>query len=95
MSDKAGPSQVLTQSAQEKLAQFVQRIERLEEEKANTAGDIKEVYAEAKGLGYDTKALRAIIRDRKKDAEERETEREMVDLYAGALAKLDSIVASI
>ena len=53
--------------AQDQLRAFIERIERLEEEKQAIAGDIKEVYAEAKGNGFDTKVLRTIIRIRKQD----------------------------
>ena len=80
-----GPMQHLTQSAQEKLTQFVAKIERLEEEKKGTADEIKETYAEAKALGFDSKALRAIIRLRKQDREERETLEQIVNLYLGVL----------
>ena len=64
---------------------FIERIERLEEEKKTIADDIKEVYAEAKGNGFDTKALRTIIRLRKKDQAERQEEEAILDLYKAAL----------
>ena len=67
------------------LRAFIERIERLEEEKQTIADDIKEVFAEAKGTGFDTKAMRTIIRLRKKDKAEREEEEAMVDLYMTAL----------
>src|SRR5688572_18974888 len=57
--------------AQDQIKAFIERIERLEEEKAAIAGDIKEVYAEAKGNGFDTKVLRKIISIRKQDANDR------------------------
>ncbi|SFI56576.1 DUF2312 domain-containing protein [Aerobium aerolatum] len=67
------------------LRAFIERIERLEEEKQTIADDIKEVFAEAKGTGFDTKAMRTIIRLRKKDRAEREEEEAMIDLYMSAL----------
>lgn len=64
---------------------IVERIERLEEEKAALAADIKEVYAEAKGHGFDMKVLRKVVRVRAMDAAERSTEEEMLDLYLSAV----------
>ncbi|MGA0532305.1 DUF2312 domain-containing protein [Hansschlegelia sp. KR7-227] len=71
--------------AAEELKQFVERIERLEEEKAGLMGDIKEVMAELKGRGFDTKAVRTIIRLRKKDKNERQEEEAILELYMQAL----------
>ncbi len=67
------------------LRQLIERIERLEEEKAALQDDIKEVMAEAKGRGYDTKAIRTIIRLRKKDPNERQEEEALIELYMNAL----------
>lgn len=67
------------------LRAFIERIERLEEEKKTIADDIKEVFAEAKGTGFDTKAMRTIIRLRKKDQAERQEEESILDLYMAAL----------
>ena len=67
------------------LRSFVERIERLEEEKKSLADDIRDVYAEAKGNGFDTKVLRQVIRLRKKDAAERQEEEAILDLYMHAL----------
>lgn len=67
------------------LRAFVERIERLEEEKKTIAEDIKEVYAEAKGTGFDVKAVRVIVRLRKKDDNERREEEAIIDLYKAAL----------
>jgi uncharacterized protein (UPF0335 family) len=67
------------------LRAFVERIERLEEDKKTVAEDIKEVYAELKGTGFDTKAVRTIIRLRKKDQAERQEEETILDLYKNAL----------
>jgi uncharacterized protein (UPF0335 family) len=67
------------------LRAFIERIERLEEEKQTIADDIKDVYAEAKGTGFDVKALRTIVRLRKKDQTERQEEEAILDLYKAAL----------
>ena len=67
------------------LRALIERIERLEEEKKTIADDIKEVFAEAKGTGFDTKAMRTIIRLRKKDQAERQEEDAILDLYMAAL----------
>jgi uncharacterized protein (UPF0335 family) len=67
------------------LRAFIERIERLEEEKKTISDDIKEVFAEAKGTGFDTKAMRTIIRLRKKDQAERQEEETILDLYKAAL----------
>ena len=64
---------------------MIERIERLEEEKKTIADDIKEVFAEAKGTGFDTKAVRTIIRLRKKDQAELLEEEAIIDLYKAAL----------
>jgi uncharacterized protein (UPF0335 family) len=77
-----------TTFAQGQLRSIVERIERLEEEKKTIAADIKEVYAEAKGHGFDTKILRKVISLRKKEAAEREEEQSMLDLYLSALGML-------
>ena len=67
------------------LRAFIERIERLEEEKKTIADDIKEVYAEAKGTGFDTKAMRKLVTLRKKDQAERQEEEAVLDLYKNAL----------
>jgi uncharacterized protein (UPF0335 family) len=71
--------------AADQLKSLIERIERLEEEKAGIAGDIKEVYAEAKGNGFDTKVLRKIIALRKRDYAERKEEEAILELYLQAL----------
>jgi uncharacterized protein (UPF0335 family) len=68
-----------------KLRLFVARIERLEEEKAALMADIKEVYAEAKSFGFDTKVLRKVIAQRKKDQAEVDEQQALFDLYWGAV----------
>ncbi len=71
--------------AQDQIKAFIERIERLEEEKAAISGDIKEVYAEAKGNGFDTKVLRKIISIRKQDHNERLEQEALLELYLTAL----------
>lgn len=71
--------------ASAELRQIIERVERLEEEKAAIQGDIKDVMSEAKGRGYDTKAIRTIIRLRKKDANERLEEEIILQTYMAAL----------
>lgn len=71
--------------AQEKLKSFVERIERLETEKTELAGDIREVYAEAKGNGFDTKIMRQVIRLRKMEVADRREQDELLELYRRAL----------
>src|SRR5690606_20094623 len=67
------------------LRAFIERIERLEEEKKTISDDIKEVYAEMKGNGFDVKAVRTIVRLRKKDQAERQEEEAILELYKAAL----------
>lgn len=71
--------------ARDQLRAFVERIERLEEEKKALTDDISEVFAEAKGNGFDTKALRQLIRIRKQDRAERQEQEAILDLYMHAL----------
>lgn len=79
------PAEGASTVAAERLRSFLERVENLEEEKANIMGDIKEIYAEAKGEGYDTKILRQIIRLRKMDRAERQEQEALLDLYLSAL----------
>lgn len=83
-----------TSFAQGQLKSLVERIERLEEEKKVIAGDVKEIYAEAKANGFDTKILRKVIALRKKDRHEREEEEAMLDLYLNALGMLPAEAAA-
>jgi uncharacterized protein (UPF0335 family) len=71
--------------AADQLKAFIERIERLEEEKAGIAGDIREIFGEAKGNGFDTKAMRKILALRKKDFSERQEEEAILELYMQAL----------
>lgn len=73
--------------AAERLRSIIERIERLEEEKAAIMGDVKEVYAEAKGEGYDTKTLRQVVRLRKMDRAQRQEQEALLDLYLSALGE--------
>jgi uncharacterized protein (UPF0335 family) len=75
----------LQTSAKDQLRTIVARIERLEEEKAALAADLREVYAEAKGNGFDVKALRSVIRLRKQDANKRREEEAVLATYLHAL----------
>jgi uncharacterized protein (UPF0335 family) len=77
-----------TRIARDQLKSIVERIERLEEEKAALSEDIKEVYAEAKANGYDTKILRTVIRLRKQDSAERQEQDALLDLYLAALGMM-------
>ena len=74
-----------TAVAASQLRSFIERIERLEGEKKTISDDIKEVYAELKGSGFDSKAVREVIRLRKKEDHERQEEEAMVKLYKDAL----------
>lgn len=86
MSDEAeNPRAVSGGNIQGQLKSIVERVERLEEDKKAVADDIKQVYAEAKANGFDTKILRKVIAARKKDAREREEEAAIMELYYRAL----------
>lgn len=71
--------------AADHLRSYIERIERLEEDKAAIAEDIKEVYAEAKGTGFDVKIMRQIVRLRKMDASDRQEMEHILELYKSAL----------
>ncbi len=80
----------IAQAAKDQLRSFVERIERLEEEKAALAGDIKDLYAQAKSTGFDTKALRTVVRLRKQDATERRDHEAVLATYMHALGMLEA-----
>jgi uncharacterized protein (UPF0335 family) len=80
-----GKEHVATRFAKDQLKAIVERIERLEEEKKAIADDIRDVYGEAKGNGYDVKALRTVIRLRKQDKDERAEQEAILDTYLHAL----------
>jgi len=79
---------VLNASAQGRLRTIIERLERLEEDKQAIMGDMKEVFAEAKGEGYDVKTLRKVIRIRKLDKAKRQEEEAILDLYLAALGEI-------
>jgi uncharacterized protein (UPF0335 family) len=78
--------------AVERLRSFIERIERLEEERRALSGDIKEVYAEAKGTGFEPKIMRQIIKIRKMDKDEVDEEESLLDLYKRALGMMPEAV---
>jgi uncharacterized protein (UPF0335 family) len=85
----AAQEQPATRFAKDHLKAFVERIERLEEEKKTISDDIRDVYAEAKGSGFDAKALRAIVRLRKLDTDERKEQEAILETYMHALGMLN------
>ena len=82
------PEAAKTRFAKDQLKAFVERIERLEEEKKAISDDIRDVYAESKANGFDVKALRAVVRMRKQDANERTEHQLILDTYLNALGML-------
>ena len=78
-----------TKFAKDQLKAIIERIERLEEEKKTISDDIRDVYAEAKGNGFDVKALRTIVRLRKQDVDERKEEEAVLETYMHALGMLN------
>jgi uncharacterized protein (UPF0335 family) len=86
--EEGGTEHAHTRFAREQLKAFVERIERLEEEKKATQDDIKDVYAEAKGNGYDVKALRKVVSLRKQDADKRQEEQAVLETYLHALGMI-------
>jgi uncharacterized protein (UPF0335 family) len=84
-----GPADAATSdSSGARLKSFIERIERLEEEKKGISEDIKEVYAEAKGTGFDVKIMRQIVRLRKMESADRREQEELLDLYMRALGMI-------
>ncbi len=86
---EANQEQPATRFAKDQLKAIIERIERLEEEKKATSDDIRDVYAEAKGTGFDIKALRTIVRLRKQDTDERREQQEILDTYMHALGMVN------
>lgn len=74
-----------TRFSRDQLKAIIERVERLEEEKKTISDDIRDIYAEAKGNGYDVKALRTIVRMRKQDANERAEQEEILESYMHAM----------
>lgn len=88
MADDAPTIDILNSSAQSQLKSIIERIERLELDKAAVMEDLKGVYAEAKGNGFDTKVLRKVVRLRKQDTAKRQEEEALLDLYLSAIGGL-------
>jgi uncharacterized protein (UPF0335 family) len=87
MSDDNAHGDILNQAAQGQLKSIIERVERLEQEKAEVSEQIKEVFAEAKGNGFDVKILRKVIRIRKQDRAKRMEEDAILDLYLSAIGE--------
>jgi uncharacterized protein (UPF0335 family) len=81
-------SEAVTQFSKDQLKSIIERIERMEEEKSVIASDIRDIYAEAKGNGYDVKALRTIVRMRKQDPNERAEAETLLETYMHALGMI-------
>ena len=88
MADDASSVDVLNATAQTQLKTVIERIERLEEDKAGVMADLKEVYAEAKGNGFDVKIIRKVVRLRKQDRAKRQEEEAILDLYLSAVGEV-------
>jgi uncharacterized protein (UPF0335 family) len=86
--DASAHTDVLNGTAQTQLKSIIERVERLEQEKAEISEQIKEVFAEAKGNGFDVKILRKIVRIRKQDRAKRMEEEAILDLYLSALGEI-------
>jgi uncharacterized protein (UPF0335 family) len=86
--DASAHPDVLNATAQGQLKSIIERVERLEQEKAEIAEQIKEVFAEAKGNGFDTKVLRKVVRIRKQDRAKRMEEEAILDLYLSAIGEV-------
>ena len=80
--------------AGDRLKSFIERIERLEEERRTLGADLKEVYAEAKGTGFDTKIMRQIVRLRRMDKDDLDEQETLLDVYKRALGMLPEEPAS-
>ncbi|WP_374655820.1 DUF2312 domain-containing protein [Phenylobacterium sp.] len=88
MSDDNSHGDILNQAAQGQLKSIIERIERLEQEKTEISEQIKEVFAEAKGNGFDVKVLRKVVRIRKQDRAKRLEEEAILDLYLSAIGEI-------
>jgi uncharacterized protein (UPF0335 family) len=88
MADGSAHPDILNQTAQGQIKSIVERIERLEVEKAEVAEQIKEVFSEAKGNGFDVKALRSVIRLRRIDRAKRAEMEAILDLYLSAIGEI-------
>jgi len=85
----AASSDAAHRFAKDQLKAFIERVERLEEEKKALSDDIRDVYAEAKGNGFDVKALRTVVRLRKQDVDERKEQEAILETYLQALGMLN------
>ena len=88
MADDSAHIDILNTTAQGQLKSIIERIERLEQEKSEIAEQIKEVFAEAKGNGFDVKVLRKVVRIRKQDRAKRLEEEAITDLYLSAMGEI-------
>ena len=88
MADDSSSIDVLNGTAQTQLKTIIERIERLEEDKAAVMADLKEVFAEAKGNGFDVKIINKVIRIRKQDRAKRQEEEAILDLYLSAIGEI-------
>ncbi len=86
--DNSAHPDILNQAAQGQLKSIIERVERLEVEKGEVAEQIKEVYAESKGGGFDTKIIRKVVKIRKMDRAKRQEEEALLDLYLSAIGDL-------
>ena len=86
--DSSGHPDVLNATAQGQLKSIIERVERLEQEKSEIAEQIKEVFAEAKGTGFDVKIIRKVVRIRKQDRAKRQEEEAILDLYLAAIGEI-------
>ena len=86
--NSTGDESAATQFSKDQLRAIVERIERLEEEKKTISDDVRDIYAEAKGNGYDVKALRTIVRLRKQDANERAEQETILETYMHAMGMI-------
>lgn len=82
----------LADSAQKQLRQFIEQVERLEDEKKAIADDIRDKFAEAKAIGFDPKAMKQVLKLRKKNRDERREEEAVLDTYLAALGMIDEEV---
>lgn len=87
MADGSANVEGATTVAADRLRSFIERIERLDEEKTTIMSDQKEVFAEAKGEGYDVKTMRQVLRLRKMDSADRQEQEALLDLYLSALGE--------
>ena len=88
MSGEDAHSEVLNQDAQGRLRTIIERVERLEQEKSEVMEQIKEIFAEAKGGGFDTKIIRKVVRIRKQDRAKRQEEEAILELYLAAIGEI-------